>query len=159
MVSIFSLTRRGFTLIELLVVIAILGILTTLGAVSFGSAQQKARDGKRKNDLNTIAKALEAYYNDHSSYPLSNAGDFACTPPATCAWESSLTDANGTLYLATIPTDSRSDRRYYYHSDGASYTLSTCLENTLDPALNSELTLDCGPTLKCNYQLKSTNQL
>jgi prepilin-type N-terminal cleavage/methylation domain-containing protein len=51
--------RSGFTLLELLVVISIIGILVALGTVSYTTAQQKARDAKRRGDLKAWSAALE----------------------------------------------------------------------------------------------------
>src|SRR3990167_10302283 len=56
----------GFTLIELLVVIAIIGILASFAIASFSSAQAKARDSRRKADLDAIVKALELARSDSS---------------------------------------------------------------------------------------------
>ena len=58
------LPKKGFTLIELLVVIAIIGILATFIVASFSSAQQRARDARRKSDLDAVKKALELAKND-----------------------------------------------------------------------------------------------
>lgn len=55
--------KRGFTLIELLVVISIIGILATLLIANIGGVRERARDAKRKSDLNQIQKALELYKN------------------------------------------------------------------------------------------------
>jgi len=56
----------GFTLVELLIVIAILGILGTSIIVAMGTGHtQKARDSVRKADLNTVSKALTAFYFDN----------------------------------------------------------------------------------------------
>ncbi|OGE08709.1 hypothetical protein A3A60_04465 [Candidatus Curtissbacteria bacterium RIFCSPLOWO2_01_FULL_42_26] len=54
----------GFTLIELLIVITIIGILATLILASFGGAQAKARDGRRKSDLAQIKRAMELAKSD-----------------------------------------------------------------------------------------------
>jgi len=51
--------RRGFTLIELLVVISIISILATIGIASYQGAQKNARDARRRNDVDVIAKSLE----------------------------------------------------------------------------------------------------
>jgi len=58
--------KNAFTLLELLVVMAIMAILTVLGIRSFGSIQIKSRDSHRKQDMQSISKALELYYNDLS---------------------------------------------------------------------------------------------
>jgi prepilin-type N-terminal cleavage/methylation domain-containing protein len=59
----------GFTLIELLVVVAIIVLLTTIGVVSYAQTNKKARDGKRKADLEQIRSALVLYRTDNGDYP------------------------------------------------------------------------------------------
>ncbi len=49
---------KGFTLYEVLVAVAILGILTLVSFVGVAAQFKKARDGKRKADLETIKIAL-----------------------------------------------------------------------------------------------------
>lgn len=50
---------KGFTLVELLVVISIIAILSVIGITIFSSAQQSARNARRRGDIDAIAKALE----------------------------------------------------------------------------------------------------
>ncbi|MFA7244435.1 MAG: prepilin-type N-terminal cleavage/methylation domain-containing protein [Patescibacteria group bacterium] len=69
--------KRGFTLIELLVVIAIIGILATIIIISYNNAQAKARDNKRKVDLESIASALEMRYADKHRYSNTDHDTFA----------------------------------------------------------------------------------
>lgn len=76
---------RGFTLVELMVVIAIIAILVGVGALAFGGALKRARDAKRKADLNEIRKALMMYYTESGSYP-------AMTDPLS-GWERSACTA------------------------------------------------------------------
>ncbi len=60
----------GFSLLELLVAIAIIGILISLVAFSYGTAQQKARDNRRISDMKAIQQAYEQYYEQNgASYP------------------------------------------------------------------------------------------
>lgn len=62
--------RRGFTLIELMVVVAIIAILSYLVVANMGRMRAKAKLGRVSTELNDIAKALSAYYQDNGySYP------------------------------------------------------------------------------------------
>lgn len=55
--------KKGFTLIELLVVITIIAILAIIGLLVLTDVLKEARDTKRKADIDSISKALEAHYN------------------------------------------------------------------------------------------------
>jgi type II secretion system protein G len=61
--------RRGFTLVELLVTVAIISLLAAIAFPNFLEAQIRAKTAVAKNDLRTIATALEAYHVDNGSYP------------------------------------------------------------------------------------------
>ncbi len=50
---------QGFTLIELLVVVSIIAILSAIGIALYTGIQPKARNDRRRADLDAIAKALE----------------------------------------------------------------------------------------------------
>ena len=63
---------RGFTLIELLVVISIISLLSSVVLTSLNSARAKARDARRLADIQQIKLALELYYDDNGSYPVSD---------------------------------------------------------------------------------------
>lgn len=57
--SAFLAKARGFTLIELLVTIAIVGVLATIGLTAFSTTQASARDGRRRSELEQLAKSIE----------------------------------------------------------------------------------------------------
>lgn len=82
--------KKGFTLLELLVVMGIIAVLIALGAVSYASAQKKARDAKRLGDLKAIQNAMEQYYSvctdNPNTYKIAAGdltGDLTCTTPST----------------------------------------------------------------------------
>jgi len=52
---------QGFTLVELIVVVVILGILSTVGFVSYSGYLGGARDGSRLSQLKNITDALNLY--------------------------------------------------------------------------------------------------
>jgi len=62
-------SQRGFTIVEILVAVAIIGALTAIGTATYQSANQKARDARRKADLEQIRAALEMYKADNGEYP------------------------------------------------------------------------------------------
>lgn len=55
---------HGFTLIELLVVITLIAILSAIGMTTYASVQKDARDARRKLDIDAIANAMEANYDN-----------------------------------------------------------------------------------------------
>lgn len=137
------MNKKGFTLIELLVVIIILGFLSALITGNFFTSLKKGRDAKRKADLEQTQRALEMYYEDKKTYPLTAALVFG-TP---------LSDpVSGKVYMQKVPDDPISGKKYEYLSaDGTNYKLFACLENNLQmlPYISSGYTIStmtsCGP--------------
>ena len=66
--------RTGFTLIELLVVISIIGILASVVLASLNTARDKARDSRRKVDVNQIITALVLYQSNEGDWIQENSG-------------------------------------------------------------------------------------
>jgi len=60
---------KAFTLIEILVVISIIGILITLTFVAIIPIQRKARDSRRKADVNSMLAAANLFKADFKIYP------------------------------------------------------------------------------------------
>lgn len=69
MVSLKQERQSGFTIVELLIVIIIIGILAGLVITQVLGANQQARDTDRKNDINSVATQLEAYFAKTGGYP------------------------------------------------------------------------------------------
>jgi prepilin-type N-terminal cleavage/methylation domain-containing protein len=60
---------HGFTIVELTVVIAVIGILSTIGVISFARYQSGSRDDQRASQVKIIQEALEKYYDANGEYP------------------------------------------------------------------------------------------
>ena len=105
------INKKGFTLIELMVSLTVVSILSVIGVTVFGNAQANARDGKRKAEVETIAKAMELNYGKYkaSSYSaLCQIDNAVPTVGTDCSkW---FGGSPGTL-----PTDPQSSpTRFYY---------------------------------------------
>jgi len=136
----------GFSLIELLVVISIIGILATLVLTNLTSARARARDAKRKSDLDSINKSLRLYYNDAQNFPLGDSssgyaikGCGTVAIPTVCSWGSAFSTTTN-VYMGTLPRDpsstSSSVITYNYYSDGSdTFALIALLENISDPSI------------------------
>jgi len=71
------MNRRSFTLIELLIVVAIIAILALIAVPNFLEAQTRAKVSRAKNDLRTLAVAVECYRVDAGDWPFGpNAGTY-----------------------------------------------------------------------------------
>lgn len=143
--------KSGFSLIEVIVVTAILGILSVAGVTSFTASIERTRDARRKADLGTIQKAVEAYYGDNALYPASITAADLCASAANC-------------YLRTIPTDPAGGSYAYHYVRGntsgtsQSYQLYSTLERTDDTGTGVNqggYAGTCGGT--CKYGVSSPN--
>jgi prepilin-type N-terminal cleavage/methylation domain-containing protein len=122
-------SKASFTLIELLVVIAIIGILTGFVFVSLQSATDTAKDGRRKSEVSTIAKALimNNTNSGNAAYPQETCNLGAPVGQTPC-------DATFTNYvsfaLKAMPADPQPGQYYQYSSsDGVNFTVCATLSN------------------------------
>lgn len=121
-------SKKGFTLIELLVAATIIAVLTTIGIVSFTSTNQRARNGKRRGDMEQVRAALELYKSDDSA----GAGKY----PAGSSFTTTTNTLKTAKYLSDpLPVDPKNvaPYTYYYTAPAAQTTFCVCatLEGTL----------------------------
>lgn len=86
----------------------------------------KTSDTVRKQDIQKMATALNKYFTDRSSYPIS------AVIENTSDTKSVIRGALVPLYIDTIPTDPVGVHYYGYKSDGKSYELTAVLDDTSD---------------------------
>lgn len=96
--------QAGLSMIEILTVTAILGILVIIAMSQLPKQLDKAKDGKRKSDLQKIKIAYENYYNDEGCYPIEGTLD-------TCG------GAALHPYLKEIPCDPGDLQPYIYYPE------------------------------------------
>ena len=106
-------------MIELLVVVSIIALLTTIGLVSFTQTNKRARDGKRKADLEQVRSALVLYRTDNGTYPASITWS-TMSPIQTYISAVSISD----------PLSSPSPQYTYVSSGGNTFTLCATLESS-----------------------------
>jgi len=163
--------KLGFTLVELLVVMAILGILSSIAFGQYRNSQKKARDAQRQSDLSNIARALEMYYNDNGTYPLSSdegkimavvdAGEDA----TEVNWGSAFLeeyeldeDVQSIIYMKLLPRDPESSYSYCYDStNGTKYALYSMLENENSNKYCADPGYTCNSVAGYRYAIFSSN--
>jgi len=134
-----STISRGFTLIELLIVISIIGILTAIVTTNLVAARARARDARRKGDLEAISQSLRLYYTDYQHFPTSSngviigCGSSGNTP---CPWDTDFSNDSSTTYMGHLPLDPSSSTTIisykYISAGGDTFALVATLENISD---------------------------
>lgn len=157
---------------ELMIVMAIMAILVSIAMGNYTLSVRRGRDNRRKSDLRNLATALDLYYADKGTYPLSSGGVMmgcGVLDAQPCAWGGEFKDAQGTLYMVRIPSDPVPSQQYYYSSNGQTYMIYAKLENVLDTGDGvkqsgytdplSGGTTDCSATavVACTYGIASSN--
>lgn len=62
-------SKSGFSIVEIGIVVVVIGILATIGTVSYLAIQREARNGERQSDITILSEALEKYYEQNGEYP------------------------------------------------------------------------------------------
>jgi len=112
-------SQKGFTIIELIVVIAIIAVLSGIVMMNVTQYMMKARNAARKEALRQVQKALELYFSENGSYPITT-GD-AWWGECTNYGSHPLTGATGYVpglapdYIGQLPLDPKG-----HNADGTS---------------------------------------
>lgn len=112
--------QRGFTLIEIMVVVVIIAILGALVAPNIMGRDQEARIVAARNDLRSVANALNMYKLDNFRYPNTDQGLEALVARPDTDPEPKNWNPNG--YLKRVPEDPWRTQ-YQYLSDGQGFEL------------------------------------
>ena len=125
----------GFTLIELLIVVAIIGILATIVIINLTGAKARSNDARRKSDVASIKKAVDAFQSEYDRYPVCQdngrqeckfSQDTSGTSAVGVNGIADLLDSGDitklTNYLQTFPTDPKMERggnghNFYAYAD------------------------------------------
>lgn len=140
--------KNGFSMIEVLTVTAILAVLMIIAITQLPKQLEKAKDSRRKSDLQKVKIAFENWHNDEGCYPpdtiLDNCGGTELEP-----------------YLKIIPCDPGTEQSYIYYPEEAptepdcpqNYRVWADLYKTDDP---QSVELNCGDIYGCGlYSIES----
>lgn len=141
---------KALSLIELLIIVSILGVLSVLIAIPISAQLQKARDAKRKIDVNIIQKGLEEYYDSTGCYP---------ERLPECGKEFILGESK---IIQEIPCDPKNKSLYSYITTGENcnpyFKLYAKLERIDDPNIFMSVCENgCGPNCAYNFGVSSPN--
>lgn len=139
--------NKGLGLIEILVALAILAILSGGGYVVVGKQLIRARDSRRKMDLESIRQVLEEKYGNEAGYLKSLP---VCGEGLVMGEEDEF----------MIPCDPKVKGDYFYEvsETGSWFKLYAKLEDTGDPVIEAlKCGFGCGPDCEYNYGVTSSN--
>jgi type II secretory pathway pseudopilin PulG len=140
-------TISGFTFVELLIVISIIVIMVVvlIGAINPVAMTNKARDSKRKSDLNKIKIAFEEYYNSKGEYP----DDVSWNVLSNCGKQVPQMKS----YLTSLPCDPDKVPYYIEVINANTFKVLAELKNKKDKDIPT------GWTNRLNYGVSSSNIL
>jgi len=149
MISMLPKKLSGTSLIEILITLVMLMAISASSYLTAKTLFQKARDAKRKSDLEKIKLALYDYFFDVGCFPENLPG---CGEKLV---------KNSHIYLDNFPCDYQKIP-YIYDAEENScrrwFKIFTNLENTKDSAIDKlGCRLGCGPNCAYNYGLASSN--
>jgi len=123
--------QKGFNLTELMVVVGILGSIATVTTAQMEDHLPAARDAQRKANIHQVQTALNLYYDDNLTYPIS-----INTEPTEKGWQmiKEILENEENMYMPEVPEDPLNAGEYVftYWSDGQKFKINYETEDTLD---------------------------
>ena len=121
------MTRRAFTLIELLVTISIIGVLVSIGVITFIRGRKQATDARRISDMRNIETSLATYFERyrHYPYPATAGSEFTVfssdsVPPSwiESEWSGEATHLFTPDFMRSVPVDplNQSSQFVYFYT-------------------------------------------
>ncbi len=139
--------KKGFTLLELIIALGIGALVIVTVMISAQGAERSSRDGRRKADLNALAKGLEQWANNNSGKYPASFGDLTSGAFSTGGFynfgdhRDPKTQSNYTSGGTAVPTSCTwsgpSVIYYNINSGGYGYEMGICLESNGVYRLNS----------------------
>jgi|GEM_PF-812632 len=96
-----NIRKIGFTIVELIVIISVIALLTAVATFAFTRNLDKAADSQRTVNAESIAEALEKYYEENGEYP----GCEAITSPASVIQSNTLKGIDPAVLLTPSDED------------------------------------------------------
>lgn len=120
-------SRSGFTILEALIVLAVFGLLATIAVYSLNTARARTRDAQRLSDVSVLRSALNQYYLENNTFPLSSGVLLGQPGTKTDVFTGSGFaaggEAQGRTYLERVPVGPKANEFYKYHGGANGYAL------------------------------------
>jgi hypothetical protein len=133
---------------ELVYVLSVILVVYVISAFQLKIGEIKTRDVRRKDDVEQVGRALDAYASDHNGiYPETVWGPK----------KNNIEDSDGVVYMKSLPKDPSEDRSYIYQlsEDKHKYKIYIALEYLSDPGIRKGLTIECGNKVQCNWYVEN----
>lgn len=151
------MNQQGISKIEVLIIALIIGVLGLMAVVAVSTARSRTRDAVRLSDVRQTQAALELYFNDANSYPVTTEALALGGASAGCLNEDGFTSSCGgsaSIYLDTVPvtptaglgglsTCSGAKNAYCFQGSDTQYQIQFELEHD-NPVLGLTAGLNCA---------------
>jgi prepilin-type N-terminal cleavage/methylation domain-containing protein len=123
--------NAGFSLTEIMITMSIINTVSAVGTTQIDQVIPLARDANRKANTHQVQPALNLYYNDNLTYPVSSDSE-----PTVAEWNKMaliLENVDNT-YMPEVPLDPLNTDNYIYKywSNGQKFKITYTTEDPND---------------------------